>query len=74
MARATAAFRVKLNRLLDSSYLGEIQDQASEKGTHHIGWHSFGNRRGVIRTMSHPMMLNNLRMRSERVHSKTSAP
>lgn len=29
MARVTAAFRVKLSRLLDSSYLGEIQDQAS---------------------------------------------
>jgi len=29
IARATAAFRVKLNRLLDSSFLGEIQCQAS---------------------------------------------
>lgn len=29
MARATAAFRVKLNRLLDHSYLREIQNQAS---------------------------------------------
>lgn len=28
MARATATFRVKLNHLLDSSYLGELQDQA----------------------------------------------
>lgn len=28
MARATATFRVKLNRLLDSSYLREIQDEA----------------------------------------------
>lgn len=34
MARATAAFRVKLNRLLDSSYLGEIQDQASDVLSH----------------------------------------
>lgn len=29
MARATAAFRVKLNRLLDRSSLGEIQQQVS---------------------------------------------
>lgn len=29
MAIATAAFRVKLNRLLDQSRLGEIQAQAS---------------------------------------------
>lgn len=29
MARASAAFRVKLKRLLDHAYLGEIQDQVS---------------------------------------------